>query len=138
MVGFGDALNPSVLEGFTPMNTSDMEDAIKNLDHRLAAVEQILPTLVTKQDLTGAVGDTKEVLRQEIADTKRELKQDVADLRRHMDIRFEDVRDDIAKVAEGVASLATNLQSNTRTLEAVVRRLDQHDIVLRALVKRDI
>src|SRR4051812_18087506 len=105
------------------MRVSDMEDAIKNLDHRLARVEQILPTLATKLDL---------------AAVKTELKQDIADGRRRAEILSEDVRDDIAKVAEGVASLATNAQSHTRLLESVVRRLDQHDVVLQAIVRRDV
>jgi len=116
------------------MKTSDMEDAIKNLDHRLAAVEQILPTLATKQDLAM----TRAELKQDLAALKAELKQDIADGRRHVEIVFEDVRDDISKVAEGVASLATGLQSNTRMLESVVRRLDHHDGILQTLIKRHI
>ena len=65
------------------------------------SVEQILPTLATKADLREAFETA----------------------RRHTDVRVEDVRDDIRKVAEGVASLSTSLRTNTRLLEDVVRRL---------------
>jgi len=45
-------------------------------------------------------------------------------------------RSDIRKVAEGVASLSTSMQANTRVLEDVVKRLDRHETVLQVLVNR--
>ena len=65
------------------MTRAQMEDAIKNLDRRLVNVEQILPTLATKDDL-----------RQALAESKL-----------HTDIRFESLRDDIRMVAEAVAAI---------------------------------
>lgn len=35
------------------MNQREMETAIKNIDERTARIEQILPTLATKEDLKG-------------------------------------------------------------------------------------
>jgi hypothetical protein len=92
------------------LSSADMERVLDNLDRRLRSVEQILPTLSTKSDL-----DT---------------------LKRHADMRFEDLRDDISKVAEGVASMASTVRANQQTLEAVVRRLDQHQDALKALVRK--
>jgi len=92
------------------MKLTQMEDAIRNIDHRLVAVEQILPTLATKDD--------------------------IADAKRHTDVRFESLRDDMGKVAEGVASLATSLQENTRVLDAAVSRLNHHDTILHVVATR--
>jgi len=92
------------------MKLTQMEDAIRNIDHRLVAVEQILPTLATKDD--------------------------IADAKRQTDVRFESLRDDIGKVADGVASLATSLQENTRIREAAVSRLNHHDTILQVVVTR--
>ena len=92
------------------LSSADMERVLDNLDRRLRSVEQILPTLSTKSDL-----DT---------------------LKRHTDRRFEDLRDDISKVAEGVASMVSTVRANQQTLEAVVSRLDRHEDVLKALVRK--
>ena len=69
---------------------------IENLDRRLARVEQILPTLATKEDL-------------KLLATKEELKalatkEDLAELRRHMNVLNEAVRSDIQLLAEHGAS----------------------------------
>ena len=88
------------------MTNAEMEDALKNLDHRLSRVEQILPTLATRQDLHHAFETA----------------------RRHTDVRVEDVRDDIRKVAEGVATLTMVVQDMgarvERRFETVDRRFD--------------
>jgi hypothetical protein len=57
-------------------------------------------------------------------------------LKRHTDRRFEELRDDISKVAVGHASMALTVQANQKTLEAVVTRLDRHEDVLNALVRK--
>jgi alkylhydroperoxidase/carboxymuconolactone decarboxylase family protein YurZ len=103
---------------------------LENLDRRLAKVEQILPTLATKDELkTLATRDelqaaiaplaTKEELRTAIADaiaplaTKAELqaaiaplatKADLGELRRHMNVLNESLRGDIHLIAAHVAS----------------------------------
>ena len=88
------------------MTRTEMEDAITNRDRRLVSVEQILPTLATKDDLREAF----------------------VTARRHADVRLEDVRDDIRKVAEGVAALTTVVQSMGARFEAVDRRFDSIDL----------
>jgi len=103
---------------------------LTNLDRRLARVEQILPTLATKEELTAAIAPlaTKEELRAAVAllatkeelqaavallATKEELraaiaplatKDDLGELRRHMDVLTESLREDIHLIAAHVAS----------------------------------
>jgi hypothetical protein len=93
------------------------------LDRRLARVEQILPTLATKDELkTLATKEelrvaiaplaTKEELRAAIAPlaTKEELRQVVQEegerSRRYMDVLTESLREDIHLIAAHVASAA--------------------------------
>ena len=108
---------------------------LENLDRRLAAVEQILPTLATKEDLRFGIAPlatkeelrlavaplaTKEELRLAIAPlaTKEELRLAIAPLatkeelraegersRRHMDVVGEALRADIQLLAEHLASV---------------------------------
>ena len=100
---------------------------LENLDRRLASVEQILPTLATRDEigllatkedlLVLATKDeiqvlaTKEEIR--LLATKEELVAAIAplatqdgldELRRHMNILHEDLRSDIRLLAEHVAS----------------------------------
>ena len=64
---------------------------LENLDRRLATVEQILPTLATKDDL-------------KVLATKEELREEGERSRRHMDVLAESLRDDIHLIAAHVAS----------------------------------
>jgi hypothetical protein len=61
-----------------PMDATMIDEHLENLDRRLARVEQILPTLATKEDLR--------------------------ELRRHMDVLNESLRGDIHLIATHVAS----------------------------------
>ena len=64
---------------------------LNNLDRRLAKVEQILPTLATKEELRAAIADAVAPLA-----TQEELRE----LRRHMDVLSESQRGDIQLLAE--------------------------------------
>ena len=94
---------------------------LENLDRRLTKVEQILPTLATKDDiltlatkeeLAAAIAPlaTKEELATAIAPlaTREELDEKLAaqsaELRRHMTVLNEAVRSDIQLLAEHAAS----------------------------------
>jgi len=96
------------------MKQAEMEEAIRNHDRRLMSVEQILPTLATKDDLDA--------------------------VKRHTGVLIEDVRDDIRKVAEGVATLTMTLQQMAmhaeRRFEAVDRRFDTVDAQFEAVDRR--
>jgi hypothetical protein len=85
---------------------------LENLDRRLTAVEQILPTLATKEDLrTLATKEdlrtlaTKEELRELATDLHDEIREEGERSRRHMDIVGEALRTDIQLLAEHLASL---------------------------------
>lgn len=138
------------------MTPTEMEDAINNLDRRLSPVEQTLPSLATKgdllntrdelrreisavrDDLRGEIGTTRAALHAELRATRTGLTDRIDEVNRHGDVRIEDAREDIRKVAEGVAAVATSLQANTRVLEDVVTRLDRHETILETLIKRGI
>jgi hypothetical protein len=103
---------------------------LENLDRRLARVEQILPTLATKEDLHLTVADavaplatkeelaplaTKEELAEAIAPlaTKEELRREIRDegerSRRHMDVLIEGQRGDIQLLAEHLSIVISKL-----------------------------
>jgi len=112
-----------------------MEDAINKLDHRLGAVEQILPTLATKTDLEPFA--TKVDL--ERFATKADLegfatKTDLAPFATRVEVG--DVRHDIRKVAEAVAGLSTIAAANQQTLEKVVERLEVREAMLVTLTRK--
>jgi hypothetical protein len=84
MVGSGVAPEPADCEGFGTMPRTDVEQHLENLDHRLARIEQILPTLASRAELVA--------------------------LRERTEILIESTRDDIRLVAEGIASLTERLE----------------------------
>ena len=85
------------------MQLHEMEEQLKNLDARTTRIEQILPTLVTKDDLRLLA--TKEDLR--VFVTREEFLASQAETRRHAVILTESVRDDIRLLAEYVAGLGS-------------------------------
>jgi len=158
------------------MRQLDMEDAIRNLDRRLSTVEQILPTLATKedvraataglasreelysaiqtatdqlrkdvrediqtatdqlrqelrQDIQTATDQLRQELRQDIQTSAEQLREEIADTRRRSDILIEDLRDDVVKVAEGVAFLAGDVAATKGTLEQLVTRLEARGVI---------
>ena len=78
---------------------------LENLDRRLARVEQILPTLATKEELKALA--TKEELRSAIAPLA--TKDDIHELRRYMDVLSGDQRSDTRLLAEHLALVMSRL-----------------------------
>ena len=111
------------------MTPYEMEEQLKNIDVRTKAIERILPTLATKDDLrltTEALRHemarfaTKEDLRGAVATlaTKEELraaiaslatKEDVTDARRYALMLNEATRDDIRLLAEHMVTMRAQL-----------------------------
>jgi ribosomal 50S subunit-associated protein YjgA (DUF615 family) len=85
-----------------PMDDLMIAEHLENLDRRLARVEQILPTLATKDDLKTLA--TKEELREEGERSRRHTDEVGERARRHMDVVAESLRSDIQLIAEHVAS----------------------------------
>jgi hypothetical protein len=84
-------------EEFGDMTQTEMEQVLESLDRRRSRVEQILPTLATKDDLKAFA-------------TKDDLTQKIEELRRHTQVLFESVRADVRLVAEGLAHLVSRLE----------------------------
>ena len=76
-----------------PMDVLKME---KNLDQRMSAVEQILPTLATKEDLKAFA-------------TKEDLNEKFEEAKRFALVLHEDLKDDIAMIAGHLADVMTRL-----------------------------
>ena len=106
-----------------------IETYLENLDQRLTRVEQILPTLATKEDLRSEVATlatkeelraavavlaTKEELRAAVAQlvTKEEFRDEIDRLQRHMTILFEAQDSKIELIAEHVLELLQRKRSN--------------------------
>jgi hypothetical protein len=96
-------------EEIRPMDDVMIAAHIENTDRRLDKIEQILPTLATKEELRLAVAPlaTREELRLAIAEAIAPLatKAELQDFRRHMDVLLEALRADIQLLAEHVATV---------------------------------
>ena len=82
------------------MDATMFDEHLENIDRRLTRVEQILPTLATKDDLkTLATKDDLKTLA-----TKDELREEAERSRRHMDVVAESLRSDSQLIAGHVAA----------------------------------
>ena len=97
------------------LTPSDMEDKLENIDRRLSAVEQILPTLATKDDLKAFA--TKEDLKAfatkedlKAFATKEDLASGLEEVRRVALVLHEDLKSDIHLIAEHLADVMTRLR----------------------------
>ncbi len=83
-----------------------LEQRTEHLERRVDRIEQILPTLATKEDVQA----TEQRLRTEITDTEQRLRTEITDaeqrMRTHFNVVSEDLRHDIRLVAEAVATFA--------------------------------
>jgi hypothetical protein len=108
------------------MDTDMIARHLENLDRRLAGVEQILPTLTTKEELRAAIESlaTKEELRAAVAPlaTKEELRAAVAPL----------------ATKEDLNTLATKEDLNTLATREELRELRRHMDVLNESLRGDI
>jgi hypothetical protein len=97
-----------------------MEELIKSIDFHLSRVEQILPTLPTREEMHRAIAAavaplaTKQELaaavaplatKSELAALRTELLADNERTRARVEVVFESVRDEIRILAEGIVTL---------------------------------
>lgn len=87
------------------MTTAEMEDVLRNLDRRLTRVEQILPTLATKDDLKAFA--TKDDLK--AYPTRQEVRELFAEAKRHASILFERTQEQLEIIAVHVADISQRL-----------------------------
>ena len=78
------------------MTVTEMEDLLNNLDRRLANVEQILPTLATKEDLKAHA-------------TKEEMNELFAESKRHASVLFERTQEQLEVLASHLADISQRL-----------------------------
>ena len=100
------------------MPSVDVLAMVKNLDQRLSAVEQILPTLATKEDLKAFA--TKEDLKafatkEDLKDypTRAEMNDKFEEAKRFALVLHEDLKDDIRLIAEHLADVMNRLPPRT-------------------------
>jgi len=79
------------------MTPTEMETVLQNLDARLLRVEQVLPTLATKQDLD---------------DVRRELKDDIERSANGLRVLIEDSRSDNQLLAEHALEILNRLRGD--------------------------
>jgi hypothetical protein len=85
---------PSVFKEMRPMDATMIDEHLENIDRRLTTLEQILPTLATKEELHATEGK----LRDEIRDAAEQS-------RRHMTMLIEHQDTKLQLIAEHVVSL---------------------------------
>ena len=131
------------------MQQMHLEQVVRNIDGRLERVEQILPTLPTREELDRKLDEkiaplaTRDELDRKLDDqavklvtrsefeariatlaTKEDLRQESERTRRHTQVLFESLRDDIRIVAEGVAATQAEIRLIVRpTLDSHERRI---------------
>ncbi len=131
------------------MDHPTMEEVLQNLDRRVARIEQILPTLATKDELREAVAPlaTKEELREAVAGlaTKEELREAVAGLatkeevraegeltRAHFNAVAERLEEQIRLVAEGLLALTRQFEEFKAETNARFAEMDRRLVRLEA------
>ncbi len=119
------------------MNLEEIEHKLMDLDHRVDRIEQILPTLLTRDEFKTAMERvaTKEDLdglRTEMA-TKTELEalrsemqvafvKHSSEIRRHFDVVAESLRGDIRLIADGHSYVLGRLDRIDQRLDAIERQ----------------
>jgi DNA repair exonuclease SbcCD ATPase subunit len=131
---------------------------VRNIDDRVARIEQILPTLATKEDLLATKSDllaTTEDLRAELQRsiqplatraemheairnaveplaTKIEMREEAERTRRHFDVVAESLRGDIHLIAEGQADLQRRFEDLRGEVKGDIAQLDRRLMRLEA------
>ena len=87
------------------MTAPEMEEVLKKLNLRLTNVEQILPTLATKDDLKAFA--TKDDLK--VFASKEDVKESFAEAKRHASILFELTQERLEILAAHLADISQRL-----------------------------
>ena len=85
------------------MTPREVETMIRNLDARTTRTEQILPTLVTKEDLSTALSTGLNSLEARLTPRIDDVGRRIDDVGRQVLVLHEDVKSDIRLVAEHLA-----------------------------------
>jgi hypothetical protein len=110
-----------------PMPQLELEQVVRNIDRRLERVEQILPTLATRDELQAAIAPLA---------TREEVRTEARETRRHFDIIAESLRDDIRIIAEGQVALSAKFDRFRRHVDRELAKVDERLTVLEARRRR--
>ena len=99
------------------MEPHEMEARIKNVDERTQRIEQILPTVATKEDVKAIREEMKTLV-------KSEVREEGERTRRHFDVVAEQLRGDIALIAEGHKATGARIDSVVVDLKADIANHD--------------
>ena len=126
------------------MEQPELGTVVRNLDGRVARIEQILPTLVTKEDLKAALAPlpTRDEMHEAIEKaiqkavdplaTKVEVRDEGQRTRRHFDVVAESLRGDIQLIAEGQVALQQRFEELRTELKSDIGGLDRRLMRLEA------
>ena len=121
------------------MNHAEIERKLMDLDHRVDRIEQILPTLLTRDEFKTAMEKvaTKEDLREAVDGLRTETKAELealrsevqiafvkhsSEIRRHFDVVAESLRGDIRLIADGHSYFLGRLDRIDQRLDAIERQ----------------
>ena len=116
------------------MTRTDMEDRLENLDLRLSRIEQVLPTLATKDDLNAFA--TKDDLK--AFATKDDLKafatkEDMAQLESRQRAFTESAFTRMNMLFDGLNTRLANVEVDTKgiqySLDRLVQRLEAKNVI---------
>lgn len=119
------------------MTESRVEAALHKLDERVERIEQILPTLATRDDLKGFPTQndpkgfaTKDDLK--TFATRDDVREEGERTRRHFDAVAEEFLSQVKLVSEGTAFLSERVDRELGDVRSTVRALDRRVIRLEA------
>jgi hypothetical protein len=103
---------PCLFKEMRLMDDTMIAAQFENLDRRLAQVQQILPTLATKEELRLAIEPlaTRQELKALEVTLRREIREEGDRSRRHMEIITEAQRDDIRMLAEHLSAVLSKFE----------------------------
>ena len=117
------------------VNLVEIEHKLMDLDHRVDRIEQILPTLLTRDEFQTAMEKvaTKEDLDGLRTETKTEIEalrsemhvafvRHSSEIRRHFDVVAESLRGDIRLIADGHSYVLGRLDRIDQRLDAIERQ----------------
>ncbi len=136
------------------MDAMEAENLLKKLDRRLQNVEQILPTLPTRDEMHAAIAEavrplptrderhaaiaeavgplpTRDEMHAAVAEavgplaTRAEMREEGERTRRHFDVVAESLREDIRLIAEGQLALQAEVRQGRTELNG---RLKNHEV----------
>jgi len=108
------------------MDQLEIEEVIKDLNTRTKRIEQILPTVATKEDLVATKEDLKEELKAYATrdEVQTLIEEEGKRTRRHFDVVAEGLKDGIKVIADGHKALGDRMDAVGRDIRSV---LDNHE-----------